>query len=69
VSYGTLEHSPAQYVRPPNGPAESPTLGLTHLHQLDRLLGVAIAGLARAVRASALLAALGGAATGLLRLL
>lgn len=26
-----LEHSPAEYVRRPNVPAESPTLGLTHL--------------------------------------
>jgi hypothetical protein len=36
-SYGTcvidsvLEHSPAEYVRRPNVPAESPPLGLTHL--------------------------------------
>jgi integrase/recombinase XerD len=28
---GLLEHSPAEYVRRPNVPAESPTLGLTHL--------------------------------------
>jgi integrase/recombinase XerD len=27
-----LEHSPAEYVRRPNVPAESPTLGSTHLH-------------------------------------
>jgi integrase/recombinase XerD len=26
-----LQHSPAEYVRRPNVPAESPTLGLTHL--------------------------------------
>lgn len=32
-----LEHSPADYVRRPNVPAESPTLGLTHL-QLEALL-------------------------------
>lgn len=32
-----LEHSPAEYVRRPNVPAESPTLGLTHL-QLEALL-------------------------------
>jgi integrase/recombinase XerD len=28
---GVLEHSPAEYVRRPHVPAESPTLGLTHL--------------------------------------
>ena len=28
---GVLEHSPAEYVRRPAVPAESPTLGLTHL--------------------------------------
>src|SRR5258706_16088123 len=27
---GVLEHSPAEYVRRPPAPAESPTLGLTH---------------------------------------
>lgn len=32
-----LEHSPADYVRRPNVPTESPTLGLTHL-QLEALL-------------------------------
>lgn len=32
-----LEHSPADYVRRPNVPPESPTLGLTHL-QLEALL-------------------------------
>jgi site-specific recombinase XerD len=32
-----LEHSPAEYVRRPNVPAESPTLGLTHL-QFEALL-------------------------------
>ena len=34
---GVLEHSPAEYVRRPNVPAESPTLGLTHL-QFEALL-------------------------------
>jgi integrase/recombinase XerD len=34
---GVLEHSPAQYVRRPTVPAESPTLGLTHL-QFEGLL-------------------------------
>jgi integrase/recombinase XerD len=34
---GVLEHSPAEYVRRPAVPAESPTLGLTHL-QLEALL-------------------------------
>src|SRR5664280_111388 len=28
---GVLEHSPADYVRRPNVPPESPTLGLTHV--------------------------------------
>jgi integrase/recombinase XerD len=28
---GLLEHSPAEYVRRPSVPAESPTLGFTHL--------------------------------------
>src|SRR6516165_5777424 len=28
---GVLEHSPAEHVRRPNVPAESPTLGFTHL--------------------------------------
>jgi integrase/recombinase XerD len=37
---GVLEHSPAEYVRQPNVPAESPTLGLTHL-QLEALLTAA----------------------------
>jgi integrase/recombinase XerD len=35
-----LEHSPAEYVRRPNVPAESPTLGLTHL-QFEALLNTA----------------------------
>lgn len=35
-----LEHSPAEYVRRPNVPAESPTLGLTHL-QFEALLTTA----------------------------
>lgn len=35
-----LEHSPAEYVRRPNVPAESPTLGLTHL-QFEALLTAA----------------------------
>ena len=34
---GVLEHSPAEFVRRPNVPPESPTLGLTHL-QLEALL-------------------------------
>ena len=34
---GVLPHSPAEYVRRPNVPAESPTLGLTHL-QFEALL-------------------------------
>jgi integrase/recombinase XerD len=37
---GVLEHSPADYVRRPNVPAESPTLGLTHL-QFEALLTAA----------------------------
>jgi integrase/recombinase XerD len=37
---GVLEHSPADYVRRPNVPPESPTLGLTHL-QLEALLTAA----------------------------
>ena len=35
-----LEHSPAEYVRRPNVPTESPTLGLSHL-QLEALLTAA----------------------------
>jgi integrase/recombinase XerD len=35
-----LDHSPAEYVRRPNVPAESPTLGLTHL-QFEALLSAA----------------------------
>src|SRR3954471_17423124 len=31
-----LEHSPAEYVRRPTVPAESPTLGLTHLQSSSR---------------------------------
>lgn len=37
---GALAHSPAEYVRRPNVPAESPTLGLTHL-QFEALLTAA----------------------------
>ena len=37
---GVLEHSPAEHVRRPTVPAESPTLGLTHL-QLEALLTAA----------------------------
>jgi integrase/recombinase XerD len=37
---GVLEHSPAEHVRRPRVPAESPTLGLTHL-QLEALLTAA----------------------------
>jgi integrase len=37
---GLLAHSPAEYVRRPAVPAESPTLGLTHL-QLEALLTAA----------------------------
>src|SRR4051812_49766231 len=37
---GTLEHSPADYVRRPHVPPESPTLGLSHL-QLEALLSAA----------------------------
>ena len=37
---GVLEHSPAEYVRRPYVPAESPTLGLTHL-QFEALLSAA----------------------------
>ena len=37
---GLLEHSPAEHVRRPHVPAESPTLGLTHL-QLEALLTAA----------------------------
>jgi integrase/recombinase XerD len=37
---GVLEHSPAEHVRRPTVPPESPTLGLTHL-QLEALLSAA----------------------------
>ena len=37
---GVLEHSPAEYVRRPSVPAESPTLGFTHL-QFEALLTTA----------------------------
>jgi len=37
---GVLEHSPADYVRRPTVPPESPTLGLTHL-QFEALLTAA----------------------------
>ena len=37
---GVLEHSPAEYVRRPNVPAASPTLGLSHL-QFEALLTAA----------------------------
>ena len=37
---GVLEHSPADYVRRPNVPAESPTLGLSHL-QFEAMLSTA----------------------------
>jgi integrase len=37
---GILEHSPAEHVRRPNVPAESPTLGFTHL-QFEALLTAA----------------------------
>ena len=37
---GILEHSPAEYVRRPSVPAESPTLGFTHL-QFEALLAAA----------------------------
>ena len=37
---GLLEHSPAEHVRRPSVPAESPTLGFTHL-QFEALLTVA----------------------------
>jgi integrase/recombinase XerD len=37
---GILDHSPAEHVRRPPVPAESPTLGLTHL-QLEALLAAA----------------------------
>lgn len=37
---GVLEHSPAEHVRRPNVPAESPTLGLTHL-QFEAMLSAA----------------------------
>ena len=37
---GILEHSPAEYVRRPAVPAESPTLGFTHL-QFEALLTAA----------------------------
>jgi site-specific recombinase XerD len=35
---GVLEHYPAEHLRRPRVPPESPTLGLTHL-QFDRLVG------------------------------
>jgi site-specific recombinase XerD len=37
---GVLEHSPAEYVRRPNVPPESPTLGLSHL-QFEAMLAAA----------------------------
>jgi site-specific recombinase XerD len=37
---GVLEHSPAEYVRRPHVPAQSPTLGLTHL-QFEAMLTAA----------------------------
>jgi site-specific recombinase XerD len=37
---GVLDHSPAEYVRRPTVPAESPTLGLTHL-QFEAMLNTA----------------------------
>jgi integrase/recombinase XerD len=37
---GVLEHSPAEYVRRPHVPAESPTLGVTHL-QFEAMLTAA----------------------------
>ncbi|HSL06370.1 MAG TPA: integrase, partial [Pseudonocardiaceae bacterium] len=37
---GLLEHSPAEWLRRPTVPAESPTLGLTHL-QFEALLSAA----------------------------
>lgn len=37
---GVLEHSPAEYVRRPHVPAQSPTLGLSHL-QFEAMLSVA----------------------------
>jgi len=37
---GVLEHSPAEYVRRPTVPAESPTLGLSHL-QFEAMLSAA----------------------------
>jgi integrase/recombinase XerD len=37
---GVLAHSPAEYVRRPNVPSESPTLGLTHL-QFEAMLTAA----------------------------
>jgi integrase/recombinase XerD len=37
---GVLEHSPAEHVRRPHVPAESPTLGFTHL-QFEALLTTA----------------------------
>jgi hypothetical protein len=40
VINGVLQHSPAEYVRRPAGPAESPTLGFTHL-QFEALLTAA----------------------------
>ncbi len=40
VINAVLEHSPAEYVRRPNVPAESPTLGLTHL-QFEAMLTTA----------------------------
>ena len=39
---GVLEHSPAEHVRRPTVPAESPTLGFTHL-QFEALLTAAAA--------------------------
>jgi hypothetical protein len=40
---GLLEHSPAEHVRGPSVPPESPTLGFTHL-QFEALLTVLCSG-------------------------
>jgi hypothetical protein len=39
VTHGVLEHSPAEHMRRPAVPAESPTLRFTHLRHHANLIG------------------------------
>ncbi len=61
---GTLEHSPAEYVRRPHVPPESPTLGLSHL-QFEAMLTAGRD--SDNVNDFALVAMLGSSASGSLR--